>query len=202
MERDKHSPSAPDSTLTDEILFARFQRGDASAFDIILSRYRASVFHMILRSVYNRQRAEEVFQECFKKIIEGRDNFKPTVSFKAWLFTIVRNTCIDEARKRHRQPGIDSIYADGDDQPLENKLSDDRLRADEEFSGAELKRSLDLALQKVPEEQRQTFYLRVVEELTFEEIGESMSCSTNTAKSRMRYALEQLRDLLKKRKVI
>lgn len=183
---------------SDEVLFARFKKGDQQAFESLVQKYKGLVFSFILKSVRVRERAEEIFQDVFFKVIERREQFQPTVSFKAWMMTICRNTCIDSARAQKRRPQPDSLFHD-DEKPGELNVPDDKLNPEEEFRHMELYSALDKILLELPEEQRETFYLKVKNELTFEEIGMVMNCSTNTVKSRMRYATEQLRELFKKR---
>lgn len=183
---------------TDEVLFSRFQRGDQRAFDLLLKRYQVPIFSLILKSVRNRAQAEDIFQDVFFKVIEKRDQFRETVSFRAWLYTICRNTCIDTARKHKRTPYVESIFKN-EERPLEINIVGHEESPDTAASGAELDSFLSEAMEVLPPEQQETFYLKVKGELTFEEIGETMKCSVNTAKSRMRYALERLREIFKKR---
>lgn len=186
--------------MTDEALFARYKEGDQAAFDTLLQKYQAPLFSMILKSVRNRAEAEDIFQEVFFKIVEKRDLFRADISFKAWMYTIARNTCIDAARKHKRTPIIDSMFTfDDNDKPLEINLKDKGLSPQDSASFAETDKFLDEILSALPPEQKETFYLRVKGELTFEEIGEVMQCSVNTTKSRMRYALEHLREIFRKR---
>lgn len=191
-------PAVSRAPATDETLFGRFKEGDQAAFDLLLKRYQGPIFSLILKSVRNHQAAEEIFQDVFFKVIEKRDSFRTDVSFRAWLFTVCRNTCIDTARKNKRAPGIDSIFAD-EEKPLEIRLGSPNPGPLEGAAGSQLDSFLEEALRELPPEQRETFYLKVKGEMTFEEIGEVMKCSVNTAKSRMRYAAEQLREIFKKR---
>jgi len=190
LERLKEAP--------DEILFSRFKRGDQQAFDLLIKRYQGPIFALIIKSVRNHAQAEDLFQDVFFKVIEKRDQFRENVSFRAWLYTITRNTCIDRARKFKRTPPIDSIFKN-EERPLEVNIAGHEEAPDTAASGAELDTFLSEAMEVLPAEQRETFYLKVKGELTFEEIGETMKCSVNTAKSRMRYALERLREIFKKR---
>lgn len=184
--------------LTDETLFARYQGGDELAFGEIVQRYQGPIYGMIMKSVYNAATADEVFQDVFAKVIKKRDKFVEAVSFKAWLFTICRNTLIDRARKKNRRPTEQSIFID-EEKPLEINLESKELSQDSASSGAQLAELVEEALKSVPAEQKETFYLKTKGEMTFEEIGEAMNCSVNTAKSRMRYVLQHLREVFRKR---
>ncbi len=142
--------------------------------------------------VKSQAHAEDIFQETFFKVVERREQFRSDVSFKAWLFTIARTTTIDALRKKKRTP------EDLDDEGQIEGISVE-TNAHENVVEGELGSLLTEALKKLPPEQRETFVLRVKSELTFEEIGEVMVCSTNTVKSRMRYAMDTLGDYFRKK---
>ncbi len=177
---------------SDEDLFEKFRRGSSHDFDTLLSRYQQPILGYILRHFSDRSVADDVFQDVFFKVIEKRDRFQTGTSFKAWVYTVCRNTCIDEARRRSRMRETASI-------PLEETSSaanDCPLQAAESNATRDF---LHQALKDLPEEQKETFSLRVLEELTFEEISSIMKCSLNTTKSRMRYAVQTLREIFTKR---
>lgn len=184
--------------LADETLFKRYQEGDQACFATLMRRYQGPMYGMILKSVRNSSSADELFQDVFFKVIERRDQFREAVSFKAWLYTICRNTLIDQARKNKRRPSPHSIFMD-EEKPLEININNQEVPQDHLVSGAQLDRLVEEAFTSIPEAQRETFYLKVKGGMTFEEIGEVMDCSVNTAKSRMRYALSHLRTIFRKR---
>lgn len=184
--------------IKDEILFARFKKGDQEAFNEILMRYQAPIMTYIVKSTGNKEKAEEVFQDVFFKVVDRREQFKTKVSFKAWLYTIARTTCIDAARKRQRTPYMSSIYRD-DEEQRDEKLESQEPSAQDLTHELQIDGQLKEALDEIAPEQKETFVLKVMHEMTFEEIAVTMKCSVNTAKSRMRYALEKLRTILKKR---
>lgn len=192
------------SQLTDEILFQRYGGGDVKAFDVLLKRHKGLVYSLILRYVRTSQQADELFQEVFLKICKNKDQFREAVSFKSWMVTICRNTCIDHIRHVKRTPDIASFDAEAENEgrSLSEKIASpdpqplDALTID--FENQELHSYME----KLPEEQRETFALKVLGDLTFEEIGASMKCSVNTAKSRYRYALETLRGLVNRKRML
>lgn len=192
-------------TLTEEILFKRYCEGDIEAFDVLLERLKGLAYSMILRYVKNDSLADEVFQEVFFKICKNKDQFREAVSFKSWLVTICRNTCIDLARKQGRELKTNSLDALGsgeDERSLAEKLASDAPTPLDDASLKVENEELAELLENLPAEQRETFYQKVVMEMTFEEIGQAMACSTNTAKSRYRYALVTLRSLVKRKRLL
>lgn len=185
--------------LSDEILFSRFKNGDQQSFDILLKRYERSIFNLVYRSVNNYKLAEEVFQDIFFKVVDKADLFKPTVSFKAWLYTIARNTCIDKARRKKRRPNAYSIFID-EEKPTEIKIADEKQEdANEKIILKEHKQALREAVKELTGPIRETFLLRIYSDLAFEEIAKITDCSINTAKSRMRYAFQHLQKAIKEK---
>jgi len=189
--------------LTDEILFNRYGAGDTRAFDEILNRNKGLVYSLILRFVKAQCEADEIFQDVFLKVCRNKDQFREAVSFKSWLATITRNTCIDYTRKAKRTLRTESLdYEDDDRRSLSEVVpSEEATPFDELITQIENENLAEL-LDELPQRQKETFYLKVVMEMTFEEIGTSMACSTNTAKSRYRYALESLRGLVRRRRLL
>lgn len=190
--------------LTDEVLFNRYCGGDAPAFDELLRRNKSLIYSLILRYTHSHSIADEIFQEVFLKVFRNKDLFREAVSFKAWLVTICKNTCIDYTRRQGRTLKTQSLddAGSGDNHALAERVASDQLTPEESLNLSFEDKELKEILQRLPEEQRETFYLKVIMELTFEEIGESMQCSTNTAKSRFRYALETLRGLVRRKRLL
>ena len=86
--------------LSDERLFENYVRGDVSAFESLLKRHEQKVFNFILRFVGQPERANDLLQDTFMKVLRHAQSYRPTAQFKTWLYTIARNTCIDELRKK------------------------------------------------------------------------------------------------------
>jgi RNA polymerase sigma-70 factor (ECF subfamily) len=191
---------SPKTTISDEELILRYRDGESSAFPSLFSRYRGKVFLLVRGYFPNRERAEEVFQEIFLKVFERLDSFDASGSFRSWFLTLCRNHCIDRIRQQARRPEVpESGLRSAEDtlpSPLET-TADGADGPDQAAYSRELAEGLKTALGKLPEEQRETFLLKERMGMTFEEIAELMEVSVNTAKSRMRYALEGLRRALK-----
>lgn len=193
------------SQLTEEMLFNRYTGGDMAAFDALLKRTKGLVYSLITHFVYDRALADEIFQDVFLKICKNKDQFRESVSFKSWIATIARNTCIDHIRHMQRSLKTDSLDANfdtDDSRSLAQTVASSDMGPGEHLTIHVETNEMEALLKKLPAEQRETFYLKVVMDLTFEEIGATMRCSTNTAKSRHRYALETLRGLVKRKKIL
>lgn len=194
------SPTA--SEVSDEGLMLRYQRGDRTAFAALLSRYKAPVYNFVLRRLGSPALAEDITQDAFLRVVRNATEFKHEARFSTWLFTIARNLCVDESRKRslRRHPSLDAPAAnDGAaDKPLIERVADDHPRADVDRTaiGSEIQRRVVKAVEELPDDQREVFLLREVANLPFKEIAQVVGTGENTVKSRMRYALDRLREAL------
>ncbi len=183
----------------DEELIRRYRGGDSRAFQTLLERYQRGILFFVRQFFPNPERAEEIFQEVFMKVLERLDYFDSSGSFRGWLYTLCRNHCIDRLRYQKRRPELpDSSFGDEErtNTPLTLQENPGPL-PDREVYEKELATCLNDALQRLPEEQRETFILKERSGMTFEEIARSTGVSVNTVKSRMRYALTTLRRVLK-----
>jgi RNA polymerase sigma-70 factor (ECF subfamily) len=186
---------------SDEQLMLAFRSGDAKAFAVLVQRHRGPVFNFILRFTGQRQRAEDVLQETWLRVVRGAKDYEPKARFTTWVYTLARNLCVDSARKEsYRQ--TDSLDApDRADQPdgrsRGEAVADEQLaQPDRAAFNASLRPVIERALLTLPEEQREVFILREISGMPFKEIADVTGTAENTVKSRMRYALEGLRKRL------
>jgi RNA polymerase sigma-70 factor (ECF subfamily) len=179
---------------TDEELLAAYQQGDPGAFEGLLRRHRAPLFTFLLRMLGDREKAEDLAQETFLRIVKGAQAWEHRARFQTWLFTIARNLCVDRARFRR----TDSLDAQGpdDEPPLVDSVPGREIDPARGAESARLRPLLMKALLSIPQEQREVFVLREQAGIPFREIAEILGVNENTAKSRMRYALEGLRKAL------
>lgn len=182
----------------DEELFERFRRGDARAFEDLMKRYQAPLFHFILRFVRNRDTAQELLQDSWLRILHGASEFQRASKFSTWAYTVARNLCIDHARKQvHRKhPSLEQPTGGEEGPTLGEQLRDPAPATDRKAVSSELQRSLMEAIEALPEEQREVFLMREYSDLPFKEIAQIVGAPENTVKSRMRYALERLQTAL------
>src|SRR5258708_21601946 len=84
---------------TDEELLAAFQQGDVGAFEALLRRHRAPLFTFLVRMLGEREKAEDLAQETFLRIVKGAQAWEHRARFQTWLYTIARNLCVDQSRR-------------------------------------------------------------------------------------------------------
>lgn len=180
----------------DEDLMVMYQQGEVRAFEILLGRHRKAVYNFILRFVGDRETAEDLLQETFMRVIKGADAYKRQAKFTTWLYTIARNLCVDQTRRRkhRRHASLDAPMDTSDDSgSLMDVIAGSELASDRKSVNKELFATMQRAIASLSEEQREVFLMREFLDLPFKQIAEVVGVPENTVKSRMRYALEKLR---------
>jgi RNA polymerase sigma-70 factor (ECF subfamily) len=186
--------------ISDEALMVRYQRGDRGAFTALVRRHQGPLYNFAFRQLRLQSAAEDVVQEAFVRVVQNAADFKHEARFTTWVYTITRNLCIDQMRKRalRRHASLDDSRGSDDEggPTLGEQTADSRASVEREATGSELKLRIAKAVDTLPDEQREVFLLREVAGLPFKEIAEVTGIPENTVKSRMRYALERLQEAL------
>ena len=172
---------------SDEQLMLAWVAGEAAAFEQLYARHRGRLYRFMLRQLRDQALAEEQFQDVWQKVIAARAGWRPDAPFGVWLYRIAHNRLGDHWRAlKHRPPAPD----DSDERAARIPDPDTPERNLSEF---ERRRTLQLALDALPPEQREVLLLRLEQELTLEEIGAITGVGRETVKSRLRYAMDKLR---------
>ena len=185
----------------DAELMIAFQQGDARAFEFLVARHQRGIYNFVLRSVRERGRAEELLQEVFLRVVRSKNRYQRTAQFSPWIYSIARHLCVDESRRArfrdHQSLDAQRPGRDGDaGGPMVARLPDQGVPTDEAAEAPTLRKRLSAAIDRLPDDQREVFVMRQVSGMSFREIGETLGVPENTVKSRMRYALEKLREQL------
>jgi RNA polymerase sigma-70 factor (ECF subfamily) len=192
--------SASRNDPTDEALMIRFQSGDRSAFTVLVRRHQSPLYNFAMRQLRSPSVAEEVVQDAFVRVVQNAADFKHEARFSTWLYTITRNLCIDQMRKRalRRHPSLDEAKRaeEGEGPTLGEQTADSRANVERSAVSVEIRERVLAAVEQLPDEQREVFLMREVSNLPFKEIAEIVGVPENTVKSRMRYALERLQAAL------
>ena len=172
---------------SDETLMLAYAAGDAAAFEQLYARHRGKLYRYLQRQLRDNAVADELFQDVWQRVIASRSGWKPDAGFATWLYTIAHHRLGDPWRSLKHRP---SAPADADERMARVADPDTPERVLSEF---ERRRQLQLALDDLPEEQREVLLLRLEQELTLEEIGDITGVGRETVKSRLRYAMDKLR---------
>ena len=177
-----------------------YVKGDQSAIEILIQRHRRKVFTYILLTIKNHQLAEDLFQETFIKVVQSlrggryRDNGR----FLSWVIRIAHNLIIDHFRKEKQ---MNSVSNDDTEVDLFNsrKFSDDNI--EELIVHNQIRAEIRSLINELPDDQREVVLLRHYGGLSFKEIAEQTDVSINTALGRMRYALINLRKMIREKEL-
>ena len=177
--------------MSDAHLVRAYRSGDDSAFETLYRRYERPLFSFILRFVGNRESAEDLIQLIWMKVLKGLPGYRERDKFGSWLFGIANNCCIDHVRGNARKQIDDLVSSDKMDQ-----IPDIDPEPEGGLMQNELNACLHLAIQELPDEQKQVVLLRLYSELPFKEIARIAGSSLNTVLGRMHYAVRNLRKTL------
>lgn len=169
----------------DSALMLRYRDGDADAFETLYRRHNDALYRYLLRLCRHRDTAEDLFQEVWGKIIKARERYRPTAKFSTFLYRVAHNCFVDHLRKNRRHGN--TVDIDPDTQQASG------TDADAETERCLARRRLEAALRDLPEEQRDVFLLFEEADLSLDEIARVTGVNRETAKSRLRYAVNKLK---------
>ncbi len=173
-------PTAPeDAQIVRQVL-----RGRQEAFAVLVDRYQKPIFNFIYRFYGNYELAQELTQETFLRCYQFLKSYDPERKFSTWLYTVAKNLCIDELKKRRASrevsledslPAVDAQEAEG---ALDRNARTECIRSEENFKLLE-------ALQELPAAARTVLLLHYFQGLSYQEIGETLGLPVSTVKIRI-----------------
>ena len=187
--------------LSDSQFLSAYISGDGSAISELIGRHKKRVTEYIRMMVKDRDVADDIFQETFIKVVrfidEGRytDNGK----FLSWVLRIAHNQVIDYFRQNKQQNKVTESDA-GFDILGTLKFSNDTV--EDRIVSSQIESDVRKLIEYLPQEQKQVVMMRYYDDLSFKEIAELTQVSINTALGRMRYALINLRKMIKENQLI
>lgn len=183
----------------DAALMLRVREGEAAAFEELVDKYKRPVVNFLYRSLQDAAEAEDVAQNVFVQVYKSAHRYQVTAKFSTWLFTIARNLCLNEIRRRSRHPAESFDQASPEDEdhaPRQFEDAKSSLPHDQVLRG-ELEAKVEEAILALPEKQRTALLLCREEELSYEEIAAVLDCSLSATKSLIHRARETLKQQLK-----
>jgi len=184
---------------SDQDLVKMYLTGEETVLQELLRRHKSKIYTSIYLLVKDQYLAEDIFQDAFIKVINtlrsGRYNEEG--KFLPWVMRIAHNLVIDYFRREKRAPVITS--ADGTD--ILNLLQIHEESAEEKMLREQTHYDLRAMIHLLPDDQKEVLIMRHYADLSFKEIAELTDVSINTALGRMRYALSNLRKMMKVKEI-
>lgn len=183
--------------MNNEELAMAYVNGDEKSFDMLVERNRRKLFSYILFVVRNKDIAEDVFQDTFMKVLVKLQSgeYQPTGKFSAWLTRIAHNIIID----RFREEQNDNVVDVNDENDM-SRIEDEFLTytpAESSYMNEQTLTQVKRLMEALPSVQREVVFMRFFQDMPFKEIAEATGVSINTSLGRMRYAVMNMRRLVK-----
>jgi RNA polymerase sigma-70 factor, ECF subfamily len=171
----------------DIALVLQFQRGDEQTFDTIFHQHKRGVYNLAYRTV-GAEMAEDAMQEVFIQVYKSLGRFRPTGSFRAWLYRITLNVCRDSKRWHERRPAAQ--YDDSLDSIPDPSDPVDSVESRWMYG------QVESAIQTLPEDERVAIELHYLQGLSYRELSKALGCPSGTIKARIHHAISRLRPKL------
>ncbi len=183
--------------MPDDQLMLAYAAGDAAAFNALYARHEGALFRFVRRLLGSAlvAQADEVFQDTWLRIVSARDSFSPQgAAWRTWAFTIAHNVAMDRLRVSGREIGVDTPE-DGSDPLdwLQPAIDMAHPSAEDVAFWRAAGQQLLTCLDALPDAQRAAFLLHHEDGAEVEDLAQRLGLPFETAKSRLRYALQKLR---------
>lgn len=185
-----------EKALQDYELVLKALKGDEKAFARLLSRYKDTIYFMLLKMLNNRSDAEDLTLEAFGKAFKNLHQYSPTYAFSTWLFKIASNNCIDFLRKKK---GI-MISLENDNEQIEinetSRIKSKDLNPEERLIRKQKAILLHKVVRRLKPHYQTLVELRYFKELSYEEIAKELNLPLGTVKAQLFRARQMLFKLI------
>ncbi len=184
----------------DASLVQLYINGSERALEVLILRHKLKIYNFIYSKVFDRDTAEDIFQETFIKVIKTlkRGVYNEEGKFLPWVMRISHNLVIDFFRKNNRIP----IFDNNDEFDIFQLIGDGNPNAEKVMIEEQVVEDLQKLIIELPDDQKDVLTMRLYKDMSFKEIAESTGVSINTALGRMRYAIINLRKLIEENQII
>lgn len=186
----------------DQELVHSYIQGNEQALSELIHRHKQKVYAYIRMLVKDAALAEDLFQDVFVKVIHTlkSGNYNEEGKFLPWVMRIAHNLSIDHFRREKRLPQIQKQGKEEFDIFRTIRMLDDNV--EDKMIKEQILRDVKRLIKELPEEHRQVLMLRLYADMSFQEIAAYTNVSINTALGRMRYALINLRKIVKDNAIV
>ena len=186
--------------LSDAILVNKYIDGDENCLAILVERHQSKIYGFIYSKIPDRDVCDDVFQDTFVKIIKTlkSNSYNEEGKFLPWVMRIAHNLVIDHFRKTKKMP----MLRETEEFSIFSILGDNSQTIEGQIISEQVEKDLKKLITKLPDDQQEVLMMRYYQDLSFKEISEITGVSINTALGRMRYAIMNIRKIIKKHEII
>lgn len=185
----------------EDSLLQRLRAEELAAFEEMVAHFERPVYSLCFRILGDAEEARDAAQETFLKVYRGLKGFRGESGLKTWIYRIAINQAMNQQRwwrRRHRDETVSLDLARGDSElTLESSLRGTGASPEQMAISSERERRIMKALSEIKQEYRVALILREIEDLSYEEIAETLAISIGTVKSRIARGREELRRRVK-----
>ena len=184
----------------DALLVKSYIEGNENALSVLVHRHQSKIYGFIYSKLSDRDTADDIFQDTFIKVIKTlkSNSYAEEGKFLPWVMRIAHNLIIDHYRKVKKMP----MLRETDEFSIFSIISDSSLNIEGQLISNQVENDVQKIIEELPNEQREVVIMRVYQDLSFKEISDLTGVSINTALGRMRYALQNMRRVIEKNKII
>jgi RNA polymerase sigma-70 factor, ECF subfamily len=192
----KELKGQPEVSENDNELILKVQQGDSYSFDLLVKRYQKRIYFLAYRMVKSHDYADDLAQETFIHAYSAIGSFKTGYNFYTWLYRICMNLSINFLKRQKFM--IPESQFDEEKNPMKTEPA--RVDPADHLAAKELEIKIDRALNLLPPKFKAVLILRIYEDLSYEEIAQTLNISTGTVMSRLFRARERMQEMLKEYK--
>jgi RNA polymerase sigma factor (sigma-70 family) len=187
------------SKCTDQELVVLYISGKDLAFEQLIARHKNRVYTKIYLMVKDREITEDIFQDCFIKVINTlrKGKYNDEGKFLPWVLRIAHNLVIDYFRKGKKMPTVRS----DENYDVFSTIKHDDLHIEDQIVKDQIMGDVKKLIKELPQDQKEVVLMRIYYKMSFKEISVTLDISINTALGRMRYALINLRKIVDEKNI-
>ena len=184
----------------DSVLVKGYINGCERSLAVLIERHKLKIYNFIYSKVFDRDIAEDIFQDTFIKVIKTlrKGTYQEEGKFLPWVMRISHNLVIDHFRKNNRIP----IFESKDEFDIFQIIGDDAPNIESNMIDRQVVEDLQKLIIELPDDQREVLTMRLYKDMSFKEIAETTGVSINTALGRMRYAVINIRKLIEEHQIV
>ena len=184
----------------DSLLIKDYVAGNENALSLLINRHQSKIYGFIYSKIPDRDVCDDVFQDTFVKVIKTlkSNSYNEEGKFLPWVMRIAHNLVIDHFRKTKKMP----MLRETEEFSIFSILGDNSQTIEGQIISEQVEKDLKKLITKLPDDQQEVLMMRYYQDLSFKEISEITGVSINTALGRMRYAIMNIRKIIKKHEII